>query len=191
MDAVHELFLLFFEFFKIGLFSVGGGLATLPFLYRLADQYDWFTTQMVGDMIAISESTPGPLGINMATYTGFQHSGILGGMTATFALVLPSIVIIICISKALEKFRKNPHVEHAFSTIRPTVTGMIGAAGFGVILNSVFHLELFQQSGKWMDFFGWKELVLFILLLILTNKFQKHPIFYIAISAVAGILFRF
>ena len=88
---------LFWEFFKTGLFAVGGGLATLPFLYRLADKYPWFSAKQIPDMIAVSESTPGPLGINMATYTGFQHSGVIGSIAATFGLVLPSVIIIILI----------------------------------------------------------------------------------------------
>ena len=93
-----SLLILIFEFFKIGLFSIGGGLATLPFLYRLADKYPWFSAKQIPDMIAVSESTPGPLGINMATYTGFQHSGVIGSIAATFGLVLPSVIIIILIS---------------------------------------------------------------------------------------------
>ena len=97
-----SLLILIFEFFKIGLFSIGGGLATLPFLYRLADKYPWFSAKQIPDMIAVSESTPGPLGINMATYTGFQHSGVIGSIAATFGLVLPSVIIIILISKVLE-----------------------------------------------------------------------------------------
>ena len=104
-----DLFILFFEFFKIGLFSVGGGLATLPFLYRLADKYSWFSVDQIPDMIAISESTPGPLGVNMATYTGFQHSGVLGSICATAGLIFPSVVIIICVSKFLEKFRSGEY----------------------------------------------------------------------------------
>lgn len=188
---MHELVLLFVEFFKIGLFSIGGGLATLPFLYRLADKYDWFNYQMIGDMIAVSESTPGPLGVNMATFTGFQHSGVLGGLIATIGLVFPSVVVIIMVSKALEKFRDNIYVERVFETLRPTVTGMIGAAGFGVIMSALIHKEAFQLSGNLIDLFGIKEFLLFVLLLFLTNKYKKHPIIYIAFSAVIGISFQF
>ena len=118
-----SLLILIFEFFKIGLFSIGGGLATLPFLYRLADKYPWFSAKQIPDMIAVSESTPGPLGINMATYTGFQHSGVIGSIAATFGLVLPSVIIIILISKVLEKFRSNKYVEYAFYGLRPAVLG--------------------------------------------------------------------
>lgn len=120
-----SLLILIFEFFKIGLFSIGGGLATLPFLYRLADKYPWFSAKQIPDMIAVSESTPGPLGINMATYTGFQHSGVIGSIAATFGLVLPSVIIIILISKVLEKFRSNKYVEYAFYGLRPAVMGLI------------------------------------------------------------------
>lgn len=188
---IQELLLLFYEFFKIGLFSVGGGLATLPFLYDLADKYDWFTRAMVADMVAVSESTPGPLGVNMATYTGFQNVGILGGLVSTIGLVFPSVVVIIIISQFLKKFRNNEYVEKVFVTIRPTVTGMIAAAGFGVIAHSLFRPEILQSGGSLIQFFGIKECILFILLFIATNKIKKHPIFYIVIAAVVGILFQF
>lgn len=188
---IQQLFLLFFEFFKIGLFSVGGGLATLPFLYDLADKYDWFTRAMIADMVAVSESTPGPLGVNMATYTGFQNVGILGGFIATVGLVFPSVVVIIIISQFLKKFRNNEYVEKVFVTIRPTVTGMIAAAGFGVIAHSLFHPEVLQSRESITQFFGIKECILFILIFIATNKIKKHPIFYIIAAAVIGILFQF
>lgn len=188
-----EAVLLFYEFFKIGLFSVGGGLATLPFLYRLADKYDWFTNAMIADMIAVSESTPGPLGINMATFTGFQNMGPLGSLVATVGIVFPSVVVIIFISKFLNKFRDNKYVEQVFYTIRPTVTGMIGAAGFSVIAHSLFSGAGLKElySGGLRNLIGIKECILFAVVFILTNKFQKHPIFYIVLGAAVGIIFRF
>lgn len=188
-----ELMLLFYEFFKIGLFSVGGGLSTLPFLYRLADKYDWFTNDMIIDMIAVSESTPGPLGVNMATFTGFQNRGAIGSITATVGLVLPSVIIIIIISKFLEKFRDNPVVEQVFYTIRPTVTGMIGAAGFGVILHALMQtqgIDWFQISSV-LSAIHVKECILFIIVFFVTHKWEKHPIVYIGAAALIGILFRF
>lgn len=188
---ITQLLLLFYEFFKIGLFSVGGGLATLPFLYDLADKYDWYTRAMVADMVAVSESTPGPLGVNMATYTGFQNVGILGGLVATVGLIFPSVVIIIIISNFLKKFRNNKYVEQIFVTIRPTVTGMIGAAGFGVIAHSLFRIEEFTKSKNFLNFLGVKECLLFVILFIATNKLKKHPIFYIVAAAVIGIVFQF
>lgn len=185
--------ILFYEFFKIGLFSVGGGLATLPFLYRLADKYDWFNYGMVADMVAISESTPGPLGVNMATYTGFQFGGPLGSVIATVALIFPSVVIIIIVSKFLQKFRNNSHVEDVFYLLRPGVTGLIGAAGFGVILSALFHVKKITDISleNFLGLIGVKECILFVCMLFLTNKYKKHPVFYIAMGAVLGIIFAF
>jgi len=181
--------ILFYEFFKIGLFSVGGGLATLPFLYRLADKYNWFNHQMIGDMIAISESTPGPLGVNMATYTGFQNSGMLGSIVATIGLVLPSVVIIILISKVLDRFRTNEKVEQIFYALRPVVTGMIGAACFTILIGALFPRGI-GESGIFASL-GLKEMVLFIVMLFATKKWERHPIFYIIIGAICGIVFQF
>lgn len=185
-----EIWILFAEFFKTGLFAVGGGLATLPFLYDMADKYDWFTKDMIADMIAISESTPGPMGINMATYTGFQNMGVLGSIIATVGLVMPSIIIIIWVSKFLEKFRNNLYVERVFSTLRPTVTGLIASAGFAVLVQSLFRIEAIQNAA-FASFIKPKECILFVVFFVLMNKFDKHPIFYIALAAIVGILFHF
>ena len=185
------LWLLIFEFFKIGLFSVGGGLATLPFLYQLADKYPWFSADQIPNMIAISESTPGPLGVNMATYTGFQHSGVLGSIAATVGLIFPSVVIIICISKILDKFRSNPYVNDAFYGLRPAVMGLIGAAGFGVLIGALFHSATWEElhPENLGSMLGVAECILLVVLLVATNRWKKHPIFYIVLSAVAGIAF--
>ena len=176
--------IVFFEFFKTGLFAIGGGLATLPFLYQMADKYDWFTEQMVGNMIAISESTPGPMGINMATYTGFMFGGPLGAIVTTVGLVTPSIIVIILVSRMLQKFQDSPVVERVFAVLRPTVTGMIAAVGFGVIRDAVFKMD----AGA---FVGWKEAVLFVIVFLLARKVKWHPIVFIAMAAVAGIVFQF
>lgn len=187
-----EMIILFGEFFKTGLFAIGGGLATLPFLYDMADKYDWFTKDMISDMIAISESTPGPMGINMATYTGFQNMGVLGSVIATVGLVMPSVIIIIWVSKFLEKFRENQYVDKVFATLRPTVTGLIASAGFAVLVQALFRLEAIQNGAfDWANFIKPKECILFVVFFVLMNKFDKHPIFYIALAAVIGILFHF
>ena len=186
------ILVLFFEFLKIGLFSVGGGLATLPFLYDLADKYNWFSQKDIGNMIAISESTPGPLGVNMAAYVGYLHSGILGGVVATIGIVLPSLVIIIGVSKVLQQFQENRHVDHVFHYLRPGVTGLIATAGCSVIIGALFPFGLEALLEK--DFFiaiGIKELILFFIMLFLTNKYKIHPVCYIAIGAVIGIVFMF
>ena len=131
---------LFIEFFKIGLFAVGGGMATIPFLQELSQRTGWFSERFITDMIAISESTPGPIGINMATYVGFSLSGVAGGIVATLGTIIPAIVIITLVSKSLEKFSGNKYVDYMFYGLRPAVTGLIAAAGFDVFRIAVVHI---------------------------------------------------
>lgn len=178
--------LLFVEFFKVGLFAIGGGLATLPFLYQLADKYDWFTPQMIGDMLAISESTPGPIGVNMATYTGFTSGGILGGIITTIGLVAPSVIVIYIIYGFLKKFRDSKIVSDVFNGIRPAVTGLIAAVWLGLLKD-----EILKEGAGLAQMINIKAVVLFAALFVLTKKTDKHPLFYIAIAAVIGIVFAF
>ncbi len=183
--------LLFLEFFKTGLFSIGGGLATLPFLYNMADKYPWFDRAMLADMIAVSESTPGPIGINMATYVGYETGGIIGGILATVALVLPSVVIIIVIAKFLNKFNENKMVKSAFYGLRPAVTALIATAGFEVLKISIFTFEKFAQSHSIVDILNIKSTILFATLFFITNKFKSHPLVIIGGAAIVGIIFKF
>ncbi len=186
---------LFFEFFKTGLFAVGGGMATLPFLYDISARTGWYTTEMLADMIAVSESTPGPIGVNMATYVGFVTAGIPGAIIATLGLITPSIVIILLIARALKAFRENPYVEAGFYGLRPCSVGLIAAAGFLVIKLALFNTELYQESGKLIDLFDFKAIALAAVLLVCTRYVKKlkglHPIFFILASAVIGIVFAF
>ena len=181
---------LFFEFFKIGLFAVGGGLATIPFLYELAGKYPWLTEEMLVDMMAVSESTPGPIGVNMATYVGFETAGILGSLCATVGLVMPSVILIILVSKVLEKFRTNTYVEAAFYGLRPASVAMVASAGIGVAMTTLLNLT---ASG--FAVLRWRELVLAAVILVLTNFVPKvkkfHPIVFIALAAAVGIIFKF
>ena len=124
---------LFYEFFKTGLFAVGGGLATLPFLYDMADRTGWFTRPQLADMLAVSESTPGPIGVNMATYVGFVTRGIPGAIISTLGLVTPSVIVILIIAAFLKAFRHNRYVEAAFYGLRPASTAMVAAAGLSVV----------------------------------------------------------
>ena len=134
---------LFVEFFKVGLFTIGGGLAALPFLYDLAEKYTWITKSMIADMIAISQSTPGPIGVNMATYAGFKAAGILGGVVATFSIVLPSFIIIVIVANFLNKFKESKLVDSAFKGLRPAVTGLIAVAWFEIIKVSIINVNTF------------------------------------------------
>ncbi len=181
---------LMFEFFKVGLFSIGGGLATLPFLYEMSDKTGWFTHADIADMIAISESTPGAIGINMSTYAGFKTAGVPGGILATLSLAAPSVIIILIIAKFLNSFRDNPNVEGALYGLRPASLAMISAAGLNVVKISLIDIETFILTGNPADLFVPKAIILAIALFIGTKKLKWSPIAFIAISAVVGIVFR-
>ncbi|MGN0720252.1 MAG: chromate transporter [Anaerovoracaceae bacterium] len=186
---------LFFEFLKIGLFSVGGGMATLPFLYDMADKTGWFTYAQIADMLAVSESTPGPIGINMATYVGYTTAGIPGALAATIGTIIPGIALVLIITAILDKFRNNVYVEGAFYGLRPASVGLITAAGILVVEISLMNTALYQQTGSIADLFQWKAIVLAAILLVLTRWVKKtkglHPVYFIVFSAVVGIVFHF
>ena len=181
---------LFVEFFQTGLFSVGGGLATLPFLYEMSTKTGWFTTADIADMIAVSESTPGPIGINMSTYAGFTTGGVLGGVAASIGLSVPSVIIILIIAKFLEKFRNNRFVEGAFYGLRPASIAMITAAGLNVARVALVNMDALA-AGNYGEFFLWKAILLGIAIFIGQRKLKWSPVIFIAIAAVVGIVFQF
>lgn len=190
------LLLLFFEFFKTGLFAVGGGMATLPFLYDMSARHpDWFTASQLADMIAVSESTPGPIGVNMATYVGFETSGIPGALVATLGLVTPSVIVILIVARMLKAFRSNKTVDAVFYGLRPCSVGLIAAAGILVVKIALFRFDAYAAGGALTALFNWKALALAAVLLILTrtvNATKKlHPVVFILASAAAGVLFSF
>lgn len=174
---------LFFSFFKIGLFAVGGGLATLPFLYELANTHDWFDVELISNMIAISESTPGPIGINMATYVGYLNSGIIGAIIAPLGEVAPSIIIITIIAGFLKKFKDNEVVKYVFYGLRAASCALIAAAGLGVVKIAFF--------GETVKEFFWQGALMAIILYFAIKKLKWHPVIFIAISAIIGIVFKF
>lgn len=192
---------LFWEFFKTGLFAVGGGMATIPFLYDLSDKTGWFTHNDLANMIAVGESTPGPIGVNMATYVGFitgmKDAGIptaiLGAVTATLGLISPSVIVILLIAAILKSFRDNKYVNNAFYGLRPASTGLIAAAGFTVVAANLFFSNAWAQ-GNFLGAFNWKGIALAAVLWLLTNVIKKtkkwHPIVFITISALVGIIFQ-
>lgn len=182
---------LFYEFFKTGLFAVGGGLATLPFLYNIAEKTGWFTQEDLIDMVAVSESTPGAMGVNMASYVGFTTSGILGCIVATLGLIVPSIIIIIIVSEFLSKFNDNKTVRAVFYGLRPASTALIAAAGVGVAKLSLLALDRFEITKNILDIFNFKCILLAVILYFLIAKFKKHPVVYILASAIIGIIFKF
>lgn len=188
---------LFIEFFKTGLFAIGGGLATIPFLTAMGEKWNWFSQETLGNMIAVGESTPGPIGVNMATYVGYTTGlgeyglwgAIAGGIVATLALVLPSVIIILCVAKILNAFKENKFVARSFYAIRPAVTGMIATAAVTMIKSGIF-----TKSGNLLQKADIKAVVLFAILIIATNikPFKKlHPILFILIAGVIGAIFKF
>ena len=182
---------LFWEFFRIGLFAVGGGMATLPFLEQLSVRTGWYGPALITDMIAISESTPGPIGINMATYVGCSVAGMAGGVAATLGEICPAILIVTLVSRSLEKIRHSHWLDDACHPQRPAVTGLIAAAGLGVMETCMLDLAAYQSSGAFLSLFDWKKLVFFLLAFLGMKKFKWHPVAYIAIAAVVGMIFQF
>ena len=181
--------LLFFEFFQTGLFTVGGGYATLPFIQKMMERYPtWFGTLHLADIAAIAEATPGPVGVNAATFAGYSAAGIPGAFLATFALVLPSFIIVSLIARALEKYRQSPLVCNLFSTLRPAVTGLIAAAAWSVIQAALLNGAL--ASGFWQTF-DWRNAALFAVLLglLFVPKVRNlHPVFFFLAGGIAGAL---
>lgn len=186
---------LFWEFFKTGLFAVGGGMATLPFLYDMSARTGWFTQASLADMIAVSESTPGPIGVNMATYVGFETAGVPGAVIATLGLICPSIIIILLIARVLKQFRESKTVDAVFYGLRPCSIALIAAAGLLVARVTFLNQDALAAGFNLAELLRWKELLLAAVLLVLT-RFVKplkklHPVVFIALSAIVGILFAF
>lgn len=189
---------MFWEFFKTGLFAVGGGMATIPFLYEMSEKTGWFTGDQLANMIAVGESTPGPIGVNMATYVGFlsgmQNHGIvgaiLGAVVTTLGLITPSVIIIMVIAALLKGFRENRYVQSAFYGLRPASTGLIAAAGIQVVLTNLVDFS----GGVVLSGINWKGLILGVALWLLSNQVKAtkklHPIAFIGMAAVAGIVFQ-
>ena len=187
-----KLLQLFYEFFKTGLFSIGGGMATIPFLQHMGETTGWFTNQDLTTMIAVSESTPGPLGVNMATYVGYQVGWIPGAVIATLGLVAPSIIVILIIARFLQRFRHSRVVEAVFSGLRPASTALIVVAGLSVAL-SVFFVTDDSAPGSF-PVICWPAVALAVTVFVCmkwTPLKKLHPICFIAAAAVVGVIFRF
>lgn len=171
MTLVH----LIIEFFKIGVFSVGGGYATMPFLYQLVHTYGWYSTEQLTNMIAISMITPGPVGANMATFAGFQTYGIIGGIVATLALIFPSFLFVVAISKVLKTFKDNFWVKAVLYSLKPAGCGLLAAVGAGFFKDNVTSML---------------ALILFICLFALSFKFKKNPLYYFFFAAIVGVVLQ-
>lgn len=186
---------LFWEFFKTGLFAIGGGMATLPFLYDISNKTGWFTHAQLADMVAVSESTPGPIGVNMATYVGFVTGGVGGAVVATLGLIAPSILVILIIAAFLKAFRDSKYVDGAFYGLRPASTALIASALVTVAKVAFFSSQNFGDLTAVLHGVEWKAVVLAAVLLLLTRYVPRvkswHPIVFIGLSAAVGVIFRF
>ena len=167
---------LFYEFFKIGLFSFGGGYATIPFLYHVSNVYNWYSIEELKQMVAVASITPGPVGINVATYAGMKTSGMFGALLATIAEMLPALFLVIFVSKLLKKYNDNFYVKSVIETLKPISCALLVSVAIGLIRPELTEL---------------KSLVLLAILLLLSWKTKKDPLFYIAFSAFAGLLLMF
>lgn len=184
------LFFLCMEFAKIGFFSLGGGYATLPFLYHMSEVYGWFSPLELSRMLAISSITPGPVGLNVATFAGFKTAGILGSIVATMSIMLPSFFMIIIISKMLKKFKDSPCMCSVMYALRPATAAMLAAVALRlfrdvIIRNPDFSGFNFLQMQNFIDIKGF---LLLVILFILSLKLKKDPLVFLAFGAIAGIL---
>lgn len=170
---MNSLYLqLFLQFFHIGVFSFGGGYATLPFLYRISEEFHWYSISQLTNMLALSSVTPGPIGINMATFTGFSTSGITGSLIATTAIILPSIIFVIIVSKIIDKFRDNPYIKNITKTLKA-----VGCA----LLTSVL-LKLLLSSNL-----GLIGVIILSVFIITSFINKKDPLFYLGTGALIGL----
>ena len=167
---------LFLEFFKIGLFSFGGGYATIPFLYHISQVYNWYSLDELTQMVAVASITPGPVGINVATYAGLKSAGILGSALATTSEMLPSLFLVIIVSKLLKKFSDNFYVKAIIETLKPVSCALLTSVAIGLLKPEIR---------------DYKAMILLAFLLLLSWKSKKDPLFYILIAAVAGVLIVF
>lgn len=187
------LLLLCLEFMKAGVLAIGGGLSIIPFLIQMSENHpDWFSLDTLTDMIAISESTPGPIGINMATFTGYNVAGVPGAVLASIAMILPCFFITIFVSRMLQKYQDNHIVQNVFVVLRAVAVGLIASATYTIIQAALFHVEL--ENATLAQMLDWRYVLVFAVMVVamLLPKLKKlHVAWFILIGAVIGIAFKF
>lgn len=188
-----SLFALFCIFFYIGLFTIGGGVVALTLMQQTIVAKGIISEEMFYNMVAISESTPGPLGTNMATYIGYNLYGVLGGIVATLGEVMPSLIIIMIIAKFLQKFNQSPFVKGSLAFLRPVTTGLILVPALQMFIFSVVNVPdgfaVLKTLEGWKGLFDWVNFAAYSVFAVLLFKFKIHPILLICLGAVFGILF--
>jgi len=187
------LLILCLEFMKAGVLAVGGGLAIIPFLIQMSENYpSWFSLDTLTDMIAISEATPGPVGINMATFTGYHVAGVPGAVLASLAMILPCFLIALFVSRILQKYKGNKIVQNVFVILRAVAIGLIASATYTIIRTALLHTELAHAT--FMQMLDWRYVLVFAVMVVamLLPKLKKlHVAWFILIGAVIGIIFKF
>ena len=189
LTLLKSLALLFFEFFKTGLFAVGGGLATVPFIREMGATYGWVTEAEIANIIAIAESTPGPIGVNAATYVGYNVAGIPGSIAATIGLITPSVIIIILIAKAIHKYYASHTVQSLFRALRPAAIGLITAAGVSLLLVAIGVKANFMTFSFSADLSSLLKLgiyAVFTFFAFFKKTAKIHPLFFILAGGVLG-----
>ena len=179
---------IFISFFQAGLFAVGGGLATLPFFYAMSAETGWFTTTDIANMMAIAQSAPGPLGVNISTYAGYCITNPYGGIVATLSLTLPSLLCIISIHKIFMTNKNSQTLKDIFYGLNPASCALIAAAGIGVAKTTWIQQNIFENPSMLTNIFNIKTVLISAIVWIALRKLKKHPIWYIILSAIAGIL---
>jgi len=182
-----EFLFLFATFAKIGLFAIGGGLATIPFFFQLADNHAyWLSREMIGNMLAVVQALPGGIGPNLSAYAGLLYAGFPGGYIAALGLVTPAIIVITIVARTLQKFRESVVVKNLFSGFRPAAAGLLLSAALAVIVLSLWN----AAASVWYNYILWKETLIFGVLFFLIVKFKKHPIIYVIAAGAAGVIFK-
>ncbi|SHH97750.1 chromate transporter [Sporobacter termitidis DSM 10068] len=182
---------LFFEFFKAGLFSFGGALAAVPFLKEMGERTGWFSPRQLADIIAVAQSAPGPIGVNMASHAGYIVASVWGGVAATLGIVAPSLLIMLAVARVLTGARKNTLLISAFSGLRPASVGLIAAAEVGIVKTALLNAGAWKTTDSLASLFDWKAVIFAVVLFFLTDNLKAHPIVWIAFSMLIGVAFQF
>ncbi|MBE0449587.1 MAG: chromate transporter [Clostridia bacterium] len=176
-----------FEFFKIGLFTYGGGLAMIPILRAISVNKQWLSESHFTDLIAISQSTPGPIAINMATYIGYREFSYMGAILASLTIIAPAFLLAILLGKFLSKYNRHPFVQAAFVGLKATIIGLIGTSVVQVALVSLYGNEPGRLGRLWVGL-DLKAVAFMLVFYFFIKKYQKHPLIYITIGGLASLL---
>ncbi len=188
--TMHNVLLLAFEYMKIGAVAIGGGYTVIPFLYYLVEKYHWFNVAEITQMIAVSNLTPGPIGINMATFVGVKVGGIIGSAFTTIAFMIPSVIIICCLAKFLKKNQENKYINFVMYGLRPAAVALIGVAGLKIMNTTFFHFENFKTAHNLFDIISLKALILLVIFTAIGLKMRKNPMILIVLAIIAGCFIK-